>query len=116
MLRRDRLDLARRAYKDRLYDAGGGRFANTSQRRLVARMRHDGHGSGHQLGGRRNQALIFHMGLGFSLVVDRNDAHCSAPNCFGEGYDALALSALGTKGRLSAPASEGAASSSTSKS
>src|SRR4029077_7876244 len=79
-------------------------------------MRHDGHSSGHQLGGRRNQALIFRMGLGFSLVVDRNDAHCSAPNCFGEGYDALALSALGTKGRLSAPAPEGPASSSTSKS
>ena len=43
-LRRDRLDLARRPYQDRLDDAGGGGFADAAQRGLVAGMHHDGHG------------------------------------------------------------------------
>ena len=43
-LRRDRLDLGRRAHQDRLDDAGGCGFADAAQRGLVAGMGDDGHG------------------------------------------------------------------------
>ena len=90
-LRRDRLDLARRAHQDRLDDAGGGGFADAAQRGLVAGMHHHGHGRRHLLGG-RDQTFILHCLASPARSELRSWLDSQLVRQRSEAYDALALS------------------------